>query len=190
MAISMTSSGIVYTGTPSPAQAAGSGVSYTLDDYEVGTYTGAFGGVTSSNTGTAYYTKIGQRVFCNWYSSSVTIEGASGSATVLGHPFTAGGGNNYSVFSYCHGNAVDGNSIVFEYKATIDGKDFTGGEGKNVQLILGKDLFIKGFDKQLVGVIKNDEKSVEVVLPENYPQKEFANKKANFVCKILAVKKP
>ena len=26
--------------------------------------------------------------------------------------------------------AVDGNSVVFDYKATIDGKDFTGGEGK------------------------------------------------------------
>jgi len=85
--------------------------------------------------------------------------------------------------------AVDGNSVVFDYKATIDGKDFTGGEGKNTQLILGKDLFIKGFDEQLVGVKKNDEKSVEVVLPENYPQKEFAKKKANFACKILAVKK-
>jgi len=85
--------------------------------------------------------------------------------------------------------AVDGNSVVFDYKATIDGKDFTGGEGKNTQLILGKDLFIKGFDKQLVGVKKNDVKSVEVVLPENYPQKEFVNKKAKFVCKILAVKK-
>jgi trigger factor len=85
--------------------------------------------------------------------------------------------------------AVEGNSVVFDYKATIDGKDFTGGEGKNTQLILGKDLFIKGFDKQLVGVKKNDEKSVEAVLPENYPQKEFAKKKANFVCKILAVKK-
>ena len=85
--------------------------------------------------------------------------------------------------------AVEGNSVVFDYKATIDGKDFTGGEGKNTQLTLGKDLFIKGFDKQLVGVKKNDEKSVEAVLPENYPQKEFAKKKANFVCKILAVKK-
>jgi trigger factor len=85
--------------------------------------------------------------------------------------------------------AVVGNSVVFDYKATIDGKDFTGNEGKNTQLILGKDLFIKGFDKQLVGVKKNDEKSVEAVLPENYPQKEFAKKKANFVCKILAVKK-
>jgi len=85
--------------------------------------------------------------------------------------------------------AVVGNSVVFDYKATIDGKDFTGNEGKNTQLILGKDLFIKGFDKQLVGVKKNDEKSVEAVLPENYPQKVFAKKKANFVCKILAVKK-
>ncbi|MDB4081812.1 trigger factor [Candidatus Pelagibacter sp.] len=85
--------------------------------------------------------------------------------------------------------AVDGNSVVFDYKATIDGKDFTGGEGKNTQLILGKDLFINGFDKQLVGVKKNDEKSVEVILPENYPQKEFAKKKANFICKIKAVKK-
>ena len=85
--------------------------------------------------------------------------------------------------------AVDGNSVVFDYKATIDGKDFAGGEGKNTQLILGKDLFIKGFDKQLIGVKKNDEKLVEAILPENYPQKEFAMKKAKFICKIIAVKK-
>jgi trigger factor len=85
--------------------------------------------------------------------------------------------------------AVDQNLVIFDYKATIDGKDFKGGEGKNTQLILGKDLFIKGFDKQLLGVKKNDEKTVDVVLPENYPQKEFANKKAKFNCKILTVRK-
>ena len=85
--------------------------------------------------------------------------------------------------------ASNQNLIIFDYKATIDGKDFTGGEGKNTQIILGKDLFIKGFDKQLIGVKKNDEKTVDVVLPENYPQKEFANKKAKFICKILNVRK-
>jgi len=85
--------------------------------------------------------------------------------------------------------AVDENLVIFDYKATIDGKDFKGGEGKNTQLILGKDLFIKGFDKQLAGVKKNEEKSVDVNLPENYPQKEYANKKANFICKIVEVKK-
>ena len=84
----------------------------------------------------------------------------------------------------------DGNSVVFDYKATIDGKEFTGGEGKNTQLILGKDLFIKGFDKQLIGLKKNDEKIVDAVLPDNYPQKEFAKKKAKFNCKIISVKKP
>ncbi|MDC1159323.1 trigger factor [Candidatus Pelagibacter sp.] len=86
--------------------------------------------------------------------------------------------------------ATDGDLVVFDYKATIDEKDFTGGEGKNTQIILGKDLFIKGFDKQLVGVKKNKEKIVEAKLPENYPHKEFANKNAKFYCKVLSVKKP
>ena len=87
-------------------------------------------------------------------------------------------------------NSSEGNLIVFDYKATIDEKTFKGGEGKNTQLILGKDLFIKGFDKQLVGVKKGDEKIVNVILPDNYPQKEFARKAAKFTCKIIAVKKP
>ena len=86
--------------------------------------------------------------------------------------------------------ATDGDLVVFDYKATIDEKDFTGGEGKNTQIILGKDLFIKGFDKQLAGVKKNEEKIVEAKLPDNYPHKEFVNKNAKFNCKVLSVKKP
>ena len=85
--------------------------------------------------------------------------------------------------------SVEGNLVVFDYQAKINGKDFKGGEGKNTQLILGKDLFIKGFDKQLIGVKRDDKKFVDVILPENYLQKEFANKKAQFNCKIIAVKK-
>ena len=50
-------------------------------------------------------------------------------------------------------------------------------------------MFIKGFDKQLTGVKKNEDKTFDVTLPESYPQKEFANKKAKFICKILEVKK-
>jgi len=84
----------------------------------------------------------------------------------------------------------EGYLVIFDYKATIDGKDFQGGQGKNTQLELGKDLFIKGFDKQLIGVKKNGEKIVDIILPSNYPQKELANKKAKFNCKITAVKKP
>ncbi len=83
-----------------------------------------------------------------------------------------------------------GDLVVFDYKATVDGKDFKGNEGKNTQLELGKDLFIKGFDKQLEGVKNKEDKKVEVKLPENFPEKEVANKSAVFNCKITAVKKP
>ena len=84
----------------------------------------------------------------------------------------------------------EGDLVVFDYKATIDGNEFKGGEGKNVQLNLGKDLFLKGFDKQLIGVKKNDESIVKAILPENFPEKELINKEAKFICKIIAVKKP
>ena len=84
----------------------------------------------------------------------------------------------------------NGDLIVFDYKATIDDQNFEGGEGKNTQIILGKDLFIKNFDKHLLGVKKNQEVTAEVILPENYPNKKYSNKKAKFFCKILNVKKP
>ena len=48
-------------------------------------------------------------------------------------------------------SAQEGDLVVFNYNATIENKTFEGGEGKNTQIILGKDLFIRGFDKQLLG---------------------------------------
>ena len=86
--------------------------------------------------------------------------------------------------------ANEGDLVVFDYKAQVDGKDFKGNEGKNTQLEIGKDLFIKGFDKQLLKLKKNDETNVEVNLPPNFPEKDLVGKKAIFACKINAVKKP
>ena len=86
--------------------------------------------------------------------------------------------------------AKEGDLVTFDYTATIDDKSFKGSEGKNTQLTLGKDLFLKGFDKQLVGVKIGDEKVVEATLPENFPEKDLVNKKAKFNCKILSVKIP
>jgi len=95
--------------------------------------------------------------------------------------------NNFKDADENH-KSVKGNLVVFDYKATSDGKDFKGSESKNTQLILGKDLFIKGFDDQLIGVKKNDKKKVEVKLPENFPEKDLVNKNAIFECNILNVK--
>ena len=82
-----------------------------------------------------------------------------------------------------------GDQVIFDYSATVDGNKFDGSEGKGVQLELGKDLFLKDFDQQLVGVKKNENKLINAVLPANHPKKELANKKTKFDCKILNVKK-
>ena len=86
--------------------------------------------------------------------------------------------------------AKEADLVVFDYTATVDDKPFKGNEGKNIQLTLGKDLFLKGFDKQLIGAKKGDEKLVEAILPENFPEKDLINKKAKFKCKITSLKNP
>ena len=86
--------------------------------------------------------------------------------------------------------SIIGDQVIFDYSATVDGNKFDGSDGKNVQIELGKDLFLKGFDEQLLGVKKGDLKIVDAVLPANHPKKELANKKTKFECKILNLKKP
>ncbi len=83
--------------------------------------------------------------------------------------------------------AGKGDKVIFNYSATINGEKFDGSEGKDVQIELGKDLFLKGFDEQLLGVKKSDVKLVNTSLPMNHPKKELAGKKTIFECKILNI---
>ena len=83
-----------------------------------------------------------------------------------------------------------GDQVIFNYQATVDDKEFEGSKGKDVAIELGKDLFLQGFDNQLIGIKKNEKKKVISTLPQNHPKKELANKKAIFNCKILNIKNP
>jgi trigger factor len=85
--------------------------------------------------------------------------------------------------------SLNGDVVVFNFEAKVDGKAFDGNKGEKVQIILGKELFIKGFDSQLLSCKVGDEKEVKVNLPENYPAKEIAGKPAVFSCKIVELKK-
>ena len=82
-----------------------------------------------------------------------------------------------------------GDLVIFDYNASVNGEKFEGSEGKNTRLVIGEDLFLKGFDEKLIGIKKEENKTIEVNLPENYPKKELANKKAKFECKITNVQK-
>ena len=72
--------------------------------------------------------------------------------------------------------AINGDQVTFDYTATIDGNKFDGSEGKGVQLELGKDLFLKGFDDQLIGVKKGDLKILDATLPANHPKRTVIKK--------------
>ena len=86
-------------------------------------------------------------------------------------------------------SSVKGDLVVFDFEATVNSKPFEGNKGQKVQIILGKELFIKGFDEQLLTCKSGDKKDVKINLPENYPNKQLASKTALFNCKILEVKK-
>ena len=83
-----------------------------------------------------------------------------------------------------------GDLVIFDYSASVEGEKFEGSEGKNTRLVIGEDLFFKGFDDKLIGVKKEESRIIEINLPENYPKKELANKKAKFECKIINIQKP
>ena len=105
------SNGIAFQ---SATTGSGTGVGYTLENYEYGTFTMGLSGTTAtipSGYETARYYRIGNLVWISWYSGAMTLSSSSGTATLTGLPFNnANNTANGTPFSYTHGNAVDGNS--------------------------------------------------------------------------------
>jgi len=96
---------------------------------------------------------------------------------------------NNKTFTDKNEKSEKGDLVIFDYSASINGEKFEGSDGKNTRLVIGGDLFLKGFDEKLIGVKKEEDKIIEVNLPENYPKKELAGKKAKFDCKIINIQK-
>ena len=80
--------------------------------------------------------------------------------------------------------AIIGDQVTFDYSATVDGNKFDGSEGKGVQLELGKDLFLKGFDEQLVGVKKMIKKFLMLHFQLIIQKKNLLIKKLNLNVKL------
>lgn len=61
------------------------------------------------------------------------------------------------------------------------------GHHHDLAVILGKDYFVPGFDKKLIGTKKGDEIKFELPYPENHHQKNLAGKMVGFEVKVEAV---
>ena len=85
------------------------------------------------------------------------------------------------------GEAKKGDTVVFDFVGTVDGKEFEGGKADNYSLELGSNQFVPGFEDQLVGHKAGEDVEVNVTFPTQYVP-ELAGKKALFKCKIHEVK--
>ncbi|MCD2255249.1 trigger factor [Lactobacillus sp. CC-MHH1034] len=86
------------------------------------------------------------------------------------------------------GASEKGDTVVIDYKGSIDGKPFDGGSAENYSLELGSNSFIPGFEDQLIGHKAGDDVEVKVTFPEDYQAKDLAGKEATFETKIHEVK--
>lgn len=80
-----------------------------------------------------------------------------------------------------------GDSVVIDFKGYINDEAFEGGEAKGYELELGSNMFIPGFEDQLVGIKAGEARTVNVKFPENYVA-ELKGKDARFEVSCSDVK--
>ncbi len=85
--------------------------------------------------------------------------------------------------------AQTGDRVEIDFEVKSDGKIIEGGTSKNHPLIIGGKNFIPGFEDQLVGMAKGEEKLFSLNAPVDYFQKSIAGKKLDFTVKIIDIKK-
>lgn len=81
----------------------------------------------------------------------------------------------------------DGEYAKINFEGFIDEKPFEGGKAENYLLKIGSKSFIEGFEDQLIGMKKGEEKEINVTFPENYQAAHLAGKPAVFKVKLLEI---
>jgi len=86
------------------------------------------------------------------------------------------------------GAIEEGDIAVIDFEGFKDGVAFEGGKGENYSLTIGSGTFIPGFEEQLIGLKKDEEKEIDVTFPEDYHSEDLKGAKATFKVKVNEVK--
>ena len=68
--------------------------------------------------------------------------------------------------------AGDGDRVTIDFVGRIDGTEFEGGKGEDVQLVVGQSQFIPGFVEGIKGAKAGEERVVNAKFPDAYPEKD------------------
>ncbi len=83
--------------------------------------------------------------------------------------------------------ARKGDTVFADFEVFQDGVLLEKGSSKNHPLVLGKGVFIPGFEEQLEGMKENEKKEFDLIFPGEYHEKSLAGKPARFKVKINLV---
>lgn len=83
--------------------------------------------------------------------------------------------------------AKEGDSLVIDFKGSVDGEFFDGGEATDYEMVLGEAGFIDGFEDAIIGHSAGEEFVIDVTFPEDYNE-ELGGKAAKFEIKIKSIK--
>ncbi len=83
--------------------------------------------------------------------------------------------------------AVEGNQLSIDFEGFIDGEAFDGGQASGMDLVLGSNTMIPGFEAGLEGAKAGDEKELNVTFPAEYHAENLKGKDAKFNVKVNKV---
>lgn len=83
--------------------------------------------------------------------------------------------------------ARNNDSVEIDFSVSVDGASIENGTSKNHPLIIGKGVFIPGFEDQIIGMKEGEEKEFELAFPGEYHKKDLAGKTATFKVKMNLV---
>ncbi len=86
--------------------------------------------------------------------------------------------------------AKKGDQVTIDFVGTIDGEEFAGGKGEDMQIELGEKRFLEAFEDGLYDMKAGETKTVDVDFPEDYQGKDVAGKTAQFEMSVKQVKAP
>jgi trigger factor len=84
-------------------------------------------------------------------------------------------------------SAVEGDQVKISFQGLMEGEAFEGGSAQDVPLVLGSKRMIEGFEAGLVGIIKEEKRTLELKFPEDYRVEELAGKPVTFEVEVSEV---
>lgn len=83
---------------------------------------------------------------------------------------------------------ANGDIAIIDFEGFKDGVAFAGGKAENYSLTIGSNSFIPGFEEQIIGMEKGEEKELNLTFPEDYHAEELKGAPVVFKVKVNEIK--